>query len=633
MGFLSKTWVYEQMTQAERDQLMLDNVSLGYHPDSKDVFFLPDADRFMGTYVIGQPGIGKSSLLQSLIETDVLVGRAVIVVDPHGDLIDECLAQLPSHRVAHAYVLDMTDEAYPFGVNLFTHGAINTEAERTQVIDRITHVFDELWPEVQRQQNLPMYIRMAILALLATPGATLVDLLNFLLEDDFRAAILRHPGVDSSVRQWWRNEYDALKPEARKQRVQALLNRLYSLFMGRSLVRNIIGQRRTTISFRRAIENREIIFVRLPLKTLKQDAALIGMIIVAQIHTALFSFSDTPHALRPGFSLYIDEFQHFVTKDIEEMFTEGRKFRVRLTVAHQFRAQVSDEDVRKATLAANTKIAFRLNAEDGKELAPYFPSPTVEVTPDDAVEKQLRTHASDYPPAVQVFARTYLMGVQPNIRGKRVFLGERLTRSLSDGVHREDHWEANPTPLLNDLLYRCMRSGRADYPIPWEVAIGFSNCGRGFTNAIKRKDDTRLLPGAEFSPAQRPRNAQQRLIHFLFHLRATMTYLAEHPIGAANQTGQALVAQWLTMLPRRAAFVRSGDDVGVIYTHDTPARVSGAELSQRLARIKAQTRAKYCHPREQVQQLLTAEFEPVTATTTPVMRGQSISGWGEMFEP
>src|SRR5205807_5984803 len=110
--------------------------------------------------------------------------------------------------------------------------------------------------------------------------------------------------------------------------------------MGRSLIRNIIGQPETSINFRSAIENKEVILIRLTLKTVAQDARLVGTLLIALIHAAIFSFADVPEQQRPGFSLYIDEFQHFVTTDISEMFTEGRKFGIRLTVSHQYRSQL-----------------------------------------------------------------------------------------------------------------------------------------------------------------------------------------------------------------------------------------------------------------------------------------------------
>src|SRR5262249_30640004 len=158
---------------------------------------------------------------------------------------------------------------------------------------------------------------------------------------------------DQSVCDFWQTQYDDLSPALRYQRLEPLVGRLESLFMGRALVRNIVGQRQSSIDFRKCIENHEIIFIRLPLKTLGSDARLIGMMLMALIHAATFSFGDLSEHLRPGFSLYIDEFQSFVTSDIAELFTQGRKFCCRMAVAHQNRRQL-DTDLQAATMTAAT---------------------------------------------------------------------------------------------------------------------------------------------------------------------------------------------------------------------------------------------------------------------------------------
>src|SRR5437764_1459826 len=141
--------------------------------------------------------------------------------------------------------------------------------------------------------------------------------------------------------------------------------------MGRSLIRNIIGQRETSINFRKAIENKEVILIRLPLKTVAQDARLVGTLLIALIHAAIFSFADVAEEQRPGFSLFVDEFQHFATSDFSEMFTEGRKFGVRVTVAHQYRSQLATF-LQAATMTARTKVCFQCTPEDAREMAHLY---------------------------------------------------------------------------------------------------------------------------------------------------------------------------------------------------------------------------------------------------------------------
>src|SRR5258708_2660848 len=237
------------------------------------------------------------------------------------------------------------------------------------------HFFEVLWGDVLGQQNLPRYLRAATIALFSNPGSTLVDMYDFLLNDSLREKMLKNVS-DPTIKQFWEYQYDSKSPSVRVREIAPLINRLEALFMGRSLVRNIVGQSATTIDFRKAIENKEILLIKLPLKTLPQDASLIGTMLIAQIYAAIFSFSDMPQEKRPGFSLFVDEFQHFATTDFSEMFTEGRKFGARVTLAHQFRDQIPDtlKTVRAAMMTARTKICFQTTPEDSSEMPQVFPT-------------------------------------------------------------------------------------------------------------------------------------------------------------------------------------------------------------------------------------------------------------------
>jgi hypothetical protein len=149
----------------------------------------------------------------------------------------------------------------------------------TQSIDRVMHVFDVLWGDILSQAYLPRYLRAATIVLFANPGSTMVDMHRMLVDSAFRSKLLQKVS-DPSVRQFWAT-YDAMSATQQRQQVEPLLGRLESLFMGRSIVRNIVGQRETSINFRQAIERKETIFIRLPLKTLAQDARLIGTLLIA----------------------------------------------------------------------------------------------------------------------------------------------------------------------------------------------------------------------------------------------------------------------------------------------------------------------------------------------------------------
>lgn len=644
MPFVSHAYT-EHLNPDERRRFVREHITLGYHPTSRDDLMLPDIDRYSGMTITGIQGSGKSGLLKNMVHDDAMKGNAVVFLDPHMDAVMDCIATLPQSRLKHTYLLDMEDEAYPFGVNIFAAGELTTSIDHTQAVDRILHVFEVLWPDVLSQQHLPRYLRMATIVFLANPGKTLVDMYAFLLDDATRRQMLAAV-TDPTVKQFWQLQYDNLKPDARISRVQPLLGRLEQLFAGRSLVRNIVGQPHSSIDFRRAIERKEIIFIKLPLKTVPQDARLIGTLLVAQIHAALFSFADLPADKRPGVSLYIDEFQNFSTPDIEELFTEGRKFGMRIVVANQFRSQLS-EKLREAAMTARTKVCFRLTPEDSSKMAHEFPSPEVGVKPeniDPHATETLANHPHLHPPVVQEFIETYLLPVrlqQVGSHGNKVkirdtgFSALDLTSALVSGgnMHYEPEIES-PTDYLDYLLQQVMVTGAHATAIPSGAVRGFANCGISFWQKVRGMGDgdRRLVADipnlnipahlalrtgdGSYRWTRAPEDGTEQLYHFLFHLRMTMRYLAEHPLGKQSAVSTAEVGKMLNQLPKRAAFARAGDTVGVIYTHDTPPRTVDAEFEKRVTAVQAQTRQAYCHPRAEVEKSILHSNDATTPSMT-----------------
>src|SRR5258708_21057589 len=145
----------------KRRSLVSAHSNIGYHPETHDELYVPNIDRYSGTYVLGVQGIGKSGLLQNRIAADMNAGHAVIVIDAHGDLLINCLSHVPAIRLGETFLLDMEDEAYPFGVNIFSTGKLSSALATTQAVERLMPVFEVLCPDVLSQQNLPRYVRAA----------------------------------------------------------------------------------------------------------------------------------------------------------------------------------------------------------------------------------------------------------------------------------------------------------------------------------------------------------------------------------------------------------------------------------------------------------------------------------------
>jgi hypothetical protein len=503
MTFTSQAYL-DSLSVEERQKVFRSHASLGFHPTTRDELLVSERDRYAGMYILGVQGVGKSGLLENMIAQDAAAGRAIIVVDAHGDLTRNCLQEPPLQRVAQTYVLDLLDEGWPIGVNQFARTKLTTEVERAQAIERVMHVFEALWPEVLSHQHLPRYVRAATIVFLANPGATLVDMYAFLLDERLRRRMLQNV-TDHTVRTFWETQYENLSDVEKHRRVLPLLGRLETLFMGRSLVRNVVGQRATTINFRKAIENREIVFIPLPIKQLGEVAQLVGTILISQLHAALFSFADIPEANRPGVSLFIDEFQHFVTRNIDSLFTEGRKFGMRLTVGHQYRGQLDEAPYLKdSTMTARTKVCFQLTLADSRELAGLFQSAGQETRPQDIEThptKVLLERGSD-DPQVRTFIEIYLRPLLSYKRGNKVDIEDRqFVIDLIHGSRFKDLYVADPTPYLDNLLYEVMRTGNANLDIPIDAVLGFANCGRKFFSAARNMKGARELTAQVAYPA------------------------------------------------------------------------------------------------------------------------------------
>lgn len=389
-----------------------------------------DKERRSGTYILGATGQGKSLLEANLICQDAQKGYAVTVFDPHGDLIDHVIALLPEDVLKKTYLLDMTDKDFPFGLNLFNCPDPGDEIERAIAVDRVMHVFEKIWPEV-KGVLLEKLLRYVTLTLLEHPECTLVDIRRLLRDDAFRARIVSTLS-NAEVRAYWEEEYNTMTPSERRKETMALDNRL-ATFRSVPFLRNIVGQQYNTIDIRRAIEEHQVLLIRLPMEQMKNSASLVGTILLAQVHAATFSFADLPWDQRPGFSLYIDEFQHFATADFAVLLREGRKFGVRITVAHQDRRALLPEN-RSATLGASSIICFRPTPDDALEITPIFFDSTVALRPERIypdVIPRLRLHEHR---EVQEYYRRYIFPLQK--KAPKHNLNQDILDSFQDVVYQ-----------------------------------------------------------------------------------------------------------------------------------------------------------------------------------------------------
>jgi hypothetical protein len=608
---------------------------LGKNPKTGKAFVLEMADRYPGFYILGNQGTGKSSFIETQIYQDALQGNGVIVIDPHGDLVDHTVAALPLNRIRDTYVLDLTDEEFPFGCNLFsTAEKLTSQLGRSKAISRILHMFDIIWPESSGQQWFPRLLRAGTITFLDNPRTTLVDMQRLITREDYRAQLLKNV-TDPTVLDFW-DDFNHAKEAEQDRRSAPLVGRLEGLFMGQGLVRNIVGQRVNSISFRQAIEEKQIILIKLPIREAEAEAKLVGTILLAQIQAAIFSFADTPPEKRPGVSVYVDEFQNFIGDDVEVLFTQGRKYGLRLTVAHQTRNQITSK-LQEATATAFTKVCFRLTAGDANEMAQYYPanSPNREKVEAHACAK-MHDHLTDYGEDCRFFVEEFLRPVKRHGHGDFIVITDVgsswkvfATALATDGNAHPKVKVENPVLYLDPLFYEVMQSGNPHLPIPREALVGLSDVHRPsfYQLALHLKPgDALLSPRPDYPPhlvvqgewTRKPENAREVMWYCIFSIRKVMAYLAAHPMQeptAEKHLPNAVVAGMLSQLQNRWAFVRSGQEVGTIQSLDTPPSITGEALAGRLKFIQWQTRQRYCHPRQEVER---AERQPVASAGTVV---------------
>lgn len=599
---------------------------LGEDTSTGERITVDDEMRERGMYVVGVQGTGKSSFLEALIHQDICKGYSVIVIDPHGDLVDHVIEQLPENRVKDTYLLDIEDTKYPFGINLFSTPGDLSMIGQTLAVERIMHVFDRVFPASARML-LDKYLENIALVFLENPGHTMVDIPRFLSDEQFRRSLTI--GLKNTyVKDFW-EEFNNLPPGRRREEVAALTNRLNS-FLNKPLVRNIVGQKSTTIDFRLAIQRGEILLIRLPVKKLKTIASLIGTMLVAQIHAATFSFANKPRSKRPGFSLFVDEFQNFSTLDFAELFTEARKYRARQTVAHQFTKQLTLEELKEATTTAYTIVAFKTTEHDARLFASTFSDlelyPGVQHIYRDVLPRLKHHKSGQVNNFWAQYVRKWEAADEKSIREKKEVVEDRYSketytreilpeRDLGHGiVGYRPEWVRASLDALEDLLVDTQRrkqvNDRLKMKLLYEAApfLKFSN----YYNAI-------YAPTEEEQQGDIPDKAMLQAIYhdkFVSALDDLLEALIEEPIGERKETTVQDVAMKLHHLPNYTALVHVGTETHFMKPPPIPDNaVKGEAVWQRKRTIQVQTGKKYCRKRSEIEQELTQRTQYIMQVT------------------
>jgi TraM recognition site of TraD and TraG/Helicase HerA, central domain len=330
----------------------------------KELVGIGSDDRRRHLALIGKTGMGKSALLQNLLLSDMQAGRGVALIDPHGDLAEAVLACVPSRRTNDVVLLDAADTTQPVAFNpLYCTDAAQRPLVAAGVLSAFKKLFADSWGP--RMEHI---FRNALLALLEVPGATLVSVLPLLTDQDFRRSI--HGRIsDPVVRTFWEREFAGMPKRLQAEAVAPIQNKV-GQFVSNPLVRQIIGQRRSTLDLRRIIDEGCILIVNLSKGWIGDDASmLLGSLLVTGLEQAAMSRADQMESDRRDFHLYVDEFQNFATESFATLLSEARKYRLTLTLANQYLAQM-DEAVRSALFGnVGTLVSFAIGAEDAEAVS------------------------------------------------------------------------------------------------------------------------------------------------------------------------------------------------------------------------------------------------------------------------
>lgn len=328
-------------------------------------------DRRRHMYVIGKSGMGKSELLKMLAIQDIQDGRGVCFMDPHGDPVYDLLDYIPPERVKDVIFINPADMQFPIGFNVMEQVSFD---QRHLVADGMMAVFKKIWVDAW-SARMEYILNNTILALLEAPGSTLLGINRMLAEKEYRRHVVDQI-TDPEVKAFWTQEFAKYTDKFASEATAAIQNKV-GQFVSNSLIRNLVGQEKSSFNMREAMDQKKIILVDISKGRIGEDASrLLGAMIITKIQLAAMSRVDIPKNERPDFCLIVDEFQNFATASFANILSEARKFNLSLVVAHQYVKQL-DEAVADAVFGnVGTIIAFRVGAEDAelleKEFMPEF---------------------------------------------------------------------------------------------------------------------------------------------------------------------------------------------------------------------------------------------------------------------
>lgn len=350
-----------------------------YRGQERNVY-IRDDDRRRHFYIIGQTGTGKSVLLKDMAVQDIEAGKGVCFIDPHGSDIHEILSRIPKERLNDLIYFNPGNPSMVMGLNMLEYDP-NYPEQKTFIVNELLGIFNKLFD--MKTAGGPMfeqYFRNSAMLVMDDPdsGNTLLEISRVLSDKSFREYKLSKCS-NPIVKDFWREVAEKAGGEASLQNMVPYITSKFDTFLSNEIMRPIVSQERSAFNFRQVMDEGKILLVNLSKGRLGDiNSNLIGLIIVGKLLMASLSRVDLPEEARRDFYLYIDEFQNVTTDSIAAILSEARKYRLNLTIAHQYIGQL-EENIRKAVFGnVGSMAVFRIGSEDGefmeKQFEPVFDS-------------------------------------------------------------------------------------------------------------------------------------------------------------------------------------------------------------------------------------------------------------------
>ena len=328
-------------------------------------------DRRRHVYIIGKTGMGKSTLMENMVLQDIYNGEGVCFIDPHGDIIKKVLEHIPSSRINDVVYFNPADVDHPIAFNIME----NVDPHYKHLVaSGLMGVFTKIWAGVW-SARMEYILGNCILALLDTPGTTMMGIARILVDKDYRKKIVDNI-QDPIVKSFWVNEYANYQDKFRQEAIAPIQNKV-GQFLSNSVIRNIVGQTTSTVDLRQIMDEGKIFLVNLSKGEVgEENSSLLGAMLITRLQLAAMSRVDVEEEERRDFYLYVDEFQNFATDAFATILSEARKYRLNLTIAHQYIGQLVTDlntKVRDAVFGnVGTMVIFRVGSTDAEFLESEF---------------------------------------------------------------------------------------------------------------------------------------------------------------------------------------------------------------------------------------------------------------------